>query len=55
LLLEENAPKLIYRKGIQNTVADTVSQLEYNPSLNPTNEYAHTILVVSTEKDYAQR
>jgi hypothetical protein len=34
LLLEEYGPKIIYIKGIHNTVADTVSRLEYDPSVN---------------------
>jgi hypothetical protein len=31
LLLEEYAPEIIYKKGIQNTVADAILQLEYDP------------------------
>ncbi len=38
LLLEEFAPEIIYIKGIHNTVADAISQLEYNPNINATNE-----------------
>ncbi len=34
LLLEEYGPKIIYIKGIPNTVADAVSWLEYDPSVN---------------------
>ncbi len=34
LLLEEYGPKTIYIKGIHNTVADAVLQLEYDPSVN---------------------
>ncbi len=37
LLLEEYAPKIIYVKGIQNTVADAISWLDYDPKLNTTN------------------
>ncbi len=55
LLLEEYAPKIVYIKGIHNKVTDTVSWLEYNPALNPTNEYTHTTLGVSTWKETAQR
>jgi hypothetical protein len=29
LLLEEYGPKIVYIKGIHNTVADTISRLEY--------------------------
>ena len=38
LLLEEYAPEIIYIKGLHNTVADAISQLEYNPEINPTDE-----------------
>ncbi len=41
LLLEEYGPKIVYIKGIHNTVADTVSQLEYDPSVNQTAESFH--------------
>ncbi len=34
LLLEEYRPKIVYIKGIHNTVADAVSRLEYDPSVN---------------------
>jgi hypothetical protein len=34
LLLEEYGPKIVYIKGIHNTVADAISQLEYDPSVN---------------------
>jgi hypothetical protein len=36
LLLEEYRPKIIYIKGIHKSVADTVSWLEYDPSVNQT-------------------
>jgi hypothetical protein len=39
LLLEKYAPEIMYIKGIHNTVADTIFQLEYDPELNKTNEY----------------
>jgi hypothetical protein len=32
--LEEYAPKIIYIKGIHNTAADAILQLDYNPKLN---------------------
>ena len=41
LLLEEYGPKIVYIKGIHNTVADAVSQLEYDPSVNRTAENFH--------------
>ncbi len=45
LLLEEYRPKNIYIKSIHNTVADAVSQLEYDPSVNKTAESFHTTKV----------
>jgi hypothetical protein len=45
LLLEEYGPKIIYIKGIHNTVTDTVSRLEYDPSVNQTAESFHTMKV----------
>jgi hypothetical protein len=41
LQLEEYGPKIIYAKGIHNTVADAVLQLEYDPSVNKTAESFH--------------
>ncbi len=55
LLLEEYAPEIIYVKGIHNTVADAILQLEYDPKLNKTNEYTHAILGVEPEELSAQR
>jgi hypothetical protein len=34
LLLEEYGPDIVYIKGIHNTVADAISLLEYDPSVN---------------------
>jgi hypothetical protein len=34
LLLEEYWPKIVYIKGIHNTVADAIAWLEYDPSVN---------------------
>jgi hypothetical protein len=34
LLLEDYRPKIVYIKGMHNTVADAISQLEYDPSIN---------------------
>jgi hypothetical protein len=45
LLLEEYGPKIVYIKGIHNTLADTVSWLEYDPSINRTAESFHTTKV----------
>ncbi len=55
LLLEEYAPEIIYIKGIHNTVADAVLQLEYDPKLNKTNEYTHAMLGVEPEQSSMQQ
>jgi hypothetical protein len=41
LLLEEYGPKIVYIKGIHNTVADAISRLEYDPSVNQTADNYH--------------
>jgi hypothetical protein len=41
LLLEEYRPKIVYIKGIHNTIADAVLRLEYDPSVNRTAESFH--------------
>jgi hypothetical protein len=38
LLLEEDGHKIVYIKGIHNTIADAISRLEYDPSVNQTAE-----------------
>jgi hypothetical protein len=43
-------PRNKYIKGIHNTVADAILQLEYDPKLKKTNEYTHAILGVETEE-----
>jgi hypothetical protein len=45
LLLEEYGPKIVFIKGIHNTVSDTISRLEYDPSVNQTAEYYHVTKV----------
>jgi hypothetical protein len=45
LLLEEYGPEIIYIKGIHNTVADAVLQLEYDSSVKQTVESFHTTKV----------
>jgi hypothetical protein len=47
LLLEEYGPKIVYIKGIHNTVADADSRLEYDPSVNKIAESFHTTKVRS--------
>ena len=54
ILLEEYAPKIIYIKGIHNTVADAISRLDYDPKLNSTNEYNHATHVRSTKEGGCQ-
>ncbi len=44
-MLEEYGPKIVYIKGIHNTVADAVSRLEYDPSVNKTAESFHRMKV----------
>ena len=36
LLLEEYGPKIVYIKGIHNTIADAISRLEYDHSISRT-------------------
>ncbi len=55
LLLEEYAPKIIYIKGIQNTVADAISWLDYDSKLNSTSEYNHAMHVRSVNKEASQK
>jgi hypothetical protein len=50
LLLEEYAPEIIHIKGINNTVADAILRLEYDPKLNKTNKYTHAMLGVEPEE-----
>jgi hypothetical protein len=55
LLFKEYAPKIIHIKGIHNTVADAILQIEYDPKLNKTNEYTHAMLGVKPEELSKQR
>ena len=34
-ILEECGPEIVYMKGIHNTVADAISQLDFLPPANP--------------------
>ncbi len=54
LLLEDYGPKIIYIKGIHNIVADTVSQLEYDPGVNWTAESLHTTKVRNKQSHQRQ-
>ncbi len=40
-MLEEYGPKIVYIKGTHNTIADTISRFEYDPSVNQTAESYH--------------
>jgi hypothetical protein len=42
LLLEEFAPEIVYIKGIHNMVTDSISQLDYNPEVNPTSKFNYS-------------
>ena len=42
LLLEDYRPKIVNIKGIHNTIADAISRLEYDPSVNRTAENYHS-------------
>ena len=39
LLLEEFSPEIVYIKGINNTVADAISRLDYTPVAKPEEAY----------------
>jgi hypothetical protein len=45
LLLGEYRPKIVYIKGLHNTIADAISRLDYDPSVNPTAESYHMMKV----------
>ncbi len=53
--MEEYAPEITYIKGIHNTVADAILQLEYDLKLNTTNEYTHAMLGVEPEELSVQK
>jgi hypothetical protein len=48
------APKIIYIKGIHNTVGDAILRLDYVPKLNTTINYTHATLGVEPEELSAQ-
>jgi hypothetical protein len=55
ILLEEYALKIIYIKGIHNTVTDAISRLDYDPKANSTNKYNHATHGMSTKEVTSQR
>ncbi len=48
--MEEYAPKINHIKGIHNTVADAILQLDYEPKLNTTNDYTYATRGVEPEE-----
>jgi hypothetical protein len=42
LLLEEFAPEIVYIKGMHNTGVDAISQLDYNPKVDPTSDFNYS-------------
>jgi hypothetical protein len=54
-LLEEHGSKIVYIKCIHNTIADTISQLEYDPSVNQTAESYHMMKVKERSSKRHQR
>ncbi len=54
LLLEEYGSKIVYIKGIYNTIADAVLQIEYDPSVNQTAESFYTTKVKNKQSRQIQ-
>jgi hypothetical protein len=54
-LLEEYGPEIVYIKGIHNTIADAISRLEYDPSINQTAENYHLTKVKRRSFNSSQR
>jgi hypothetical protein len=53
--LEEYGPEMVYIKGIHNTIADTISRLGYDPSINQTAENYHLTKVKKRSSKRSQR
>ncbi len=53
-MLEEYWPKIVYIKGIHNTVADVVSRLKYDPSVDQTAESFHMTKVRNNKRHQRQ-
>ncbi len=53
--MEEYGPKTVYIKGIHNTVADAISRLEYDLSVNQTAENHHLTKVKRRSSKHSQR
>jgi hypothetical protein len=55
LLLKMCGPEIVIIKGIHNTIADTISWLEYDPSINQTAESYHMMKVKKRSSKRSQR
>jgi hypothetical protein len=55
LTLEKYGPKIVYIKSIDNTIADTISWLEYDPNVNRTAESYHVLKVKKRSSKCTQR
>ncbi len=53
-MLEEYRPKIVYIKGIHNTVADAVLRLEYDPSVSQTAEIYYMTKVKNSKSRQRQ-
>ncbi len=49
--MEEFAPEIVYIKGIHNTVVDAISQLDYNPEVNPTRQFNYSTFGIQAKGD----
>ncbi len=54
-MLKEYGPKVVYIKGIHNTVADAVLRLEYDPSVNRTAESFYMTKVRNSKRRQRQK
>jgi hypothetical protein len=54
LLLKEYGPKIVFIKGIHNTVADAVLRCEDDPSINPTAESFYMAKVKNSKSSQRQ-
>ncbi len=55
LLLEEYGSKIVCIKGIHNTIADAISQFEYDPSVNRIAESNHMTKVEKRSSKCSKR
>ena len=52
LLLKEQGPKIIYIKGINDTVADAISRLEHDHRLNASKDYQFKFVMFNQLASY---